>query len=211
MRSDTWRRFRRLTVGALALIGACFLLVSFTPLVTWWCYRLAGHWTDPNGEILITLGAAESTSDGILEANTFLRSKYAVRAWREGKFHSVVVSGGAAKGAIPIAESMKDFLVAEGVPGDAITAESRSQNTRENALDVTAMLRDRPGTKILLTSDYHMFRAHRAFTKAGLQVLPRPVPDGIKRAGTWKGRWPVFLDLLEESAKIAYYYARGWI
>ena len=64
---------------------------------------------------------------------------------------------------------------------------------------------------MLLTSDYHMFRAHRAFKKAGLEVLPKPFPDARKRASEWTGRWPAFLDLVEETLKIGYYYARGWI
>jgi len=63
----------------------------------------------------------------------------------------------------------------------------------------------------LLTSDYHMFRAHRAFTKAGLAVAPRPFPDAIKRSQNWENRWPVFVELCNETAKICYYYIRGWI
>ena len=65
--------------------------------------------------------------------------------------------------------------------------------------------------KVLLTSDYHMYRAHRVFAKQGIQVEPRPIPDVLKRGAGWRGRWPAFLDLLTESAKILYYRARGWI
>ena len=93
--------------------------------------------------------------------------------------------------------------------------ETASDNTRENALFVQKLLASappRPGSRlVLMTSDYHMFRAWRAFRKAGLTVLPRPIPDGGKRAGSWWRRWPVFLDLAQESVKIAYYYGRGWI
>ena len=68
-----------------------------------------------------------------------------------------------------------------------------------------------PGRKVLLTSDYHTFRAVRALRKTGVMVIPRPIPDGVKRAGSWNLRWDVFQDLLIESTKIAYYWARGWI
>jgi uncharacterized SAM-binding protein YcdF (DUF218 family) len=68
-----------------------------------------------------------------------------------------------------------------------------------------------PGRMVLLTSDYHMYRAVRALRKAGVIVMPRPIPDAIKRAGSWNLRWEVFQDLLIETSKIAYYWSRGWI
>jgi hypothetical protein len=45
--------------------------------------------------------------------------------------------------------------------------------------------------------------------KSGATVLPRPIPDVLKRASTWKGQWPAFLDLASETVKIACYYARA--
>jgi uncharacterized SAM-binding protein YcdF (DUF218 family) len=56
-----------------------------------------------------------------------------------------------------------------------------------------------------------MFRAYRAFRKAGLDVEPRPVPESAKRINSWTLRWPVFLDLCVEMLKSAYYQARGWL
>jgi len=64
---------------------------------------------------------------------------------------------------------------------------------------------------VLLTSDYHMFRAIRAVRKAGLSATPRPVPDLLKTAASWRTRWDAFLGLLVESVKIIYYWGRGWI
>ena len=56
-----------------------------------------------------------------------------------------------------------------------------------------------------------MYRAYRTFRKPGLDVVPVPFPDAIKRGLFWQGRWPAFLDLVVESAKILYYRVRGWI
>jgi uncharacterized SAM-binding protein YcdF (DUF218 family) len=105
---------------------------------------------------------------------------------------------------------MRDFLVSQGVPSDIIVLENRSLHTRQNAL-YTAPLLTMPGRKILLTSDYHMFRASRVFAKAGINVEPRPIPDILKRSSRWSGRWPAFLDLSVEACKIVYYWMRGWI
>ena len=97
------------------------------------------------------------------------------------------------------------------MPREAIQIETLSMSTHENAMRVAELLTQVRGRKVLLTSDYHMFRAYHAFKKAGLEVLPRPFPDARKRAVGWAGRWPVFLDLVMETAKIGYYRVRGWI
>ena len=106
---------------------------------------------------------------------------------------------------------MARFLVFEGIPGSAIQTETASTSTRENALYAARLLSGARGRLVLLTSDFHTYRAHRAFLKAGLAVQPRPFGDALKRSGSAAGRWSVFLEELDEVAKIVYYRARGWI
>lgn len=188
----------------LAFAGAVMLVVTFTPLVYWWSTLLAGPWGDPRADVLIVLGAG-SESDGLLARNSHVRSVYAARAWRQGNFRKVVICGRDA------APSMRDYLLYAGIPPGAIVLESRSTSTRENALYAAELLRDDPGGKVLLTSDFHMFRAFRVFGKAGMVVKPSPLPDGRKRYFTYSQRWGVLMDLIEESVKIVYYRARGWM
>ena len=64
---------------------------------------------------------------------------------------------------------------------------------------------------MLLTGDYHMYRAWRAYRKAGLDVAPRPFPHVIKIASCRTCRWQLFVALCRETALIGYYRARGWI
>lgn len=181
------------------------LLVTTTPVNQWYSELLAGPWSEPKGDILIVLGA-DGPGGGIIGAESYWRSFYAVLVWREGGFRSIVLSGG--RGA---AESMRDFLLFEKVPADRILIENHSSSTRENAVFTAAMLRGVPGRKVLLTSDFHIYRSVRAFGKAGLDVTPRRIPDALKRNGQWMERWPVFLDLMAETAKIVGYRVRGWI
>ena len=89
--------------------------------------------------------------------------------------------------------------------------EPNSLSTRENAVMTAAMIAGIPGRKVLLTSDYHMFRARRAFEAAGLAVTPRPFPDVIKRVNDITDREHCFSILLVETAKIAAYWWKGWI
>ena len=183
------------------------LAVTFTPLVNWWAEQLAGKWSDPKGDVLIVLTGSQA-SNGMLGESSYLRSQYAVLAYREGWVRTVLISGG---GNPPTATAMRDFMVCQGVPGSIILTETNSASTRESALNLAKSLQNTPGRKVLLTSDYHMFRARRAFSKAGLEVLARPIPDARKRAAGWRGRWPAFMELLVESAKIGYYFVHGWI
>ena len=106
---------------------------------------------------------------------------------------------------------MAEFLKFQGVPAAAIHLETESRSTRENALYSAPLLKTLQGRKVLLTSDFHIFRARRAFAKAGAEVSVQPVPDVLKRSNRWLSRWPCFVDLVEETVKIGYYWVRGWI
>jgi uncharacterized SAM-binding protein YcdF (DUF218 family) len=201
-------RLWRAGVAVCAMLGFLFLAVSFTPLTIWWARVLAGSWNDPQGETVIVLGGAV-LEGGVIGQNSYWRAVYARLAYKEGGVRRLVIAGGAPDN--PVSETMKNFLVCDGLPADAIATETDSLSTRENAVNVARLLKDDHTRKVLLTSDYHMYRALRAFRKVGLHVAPRPFPDAIKRAGRWDGRWPVFLTLSAETARIVYYYARGWI
>jgi uncharacterized SAM-binding protein YcdF (DUF218 family) len=209
MRIALTRLVRSVSQG-LAALGLLVLLVTFTPVVSWWARALAGPWTDPTGDVLVVLGGS-MLDDGTIGVTSYWRSVYAFQAFREGHYQAVLLSGGDGTRGKSIAESMGDFLRCEGIPAEKLIFEGRSQSTRENALYSRDKLASLPGAKVLVTSDYHMFRAWRTFRKVGLNVQPRPFPDAIKRASRLETRWGAFVDLTRETAAIAYYYARGWI
>ncbi len=169
---------------------------------------MARPWDDASGETLIVLSGSGG-SDGFVGYGTYLRCEYAVRAWRDGGFQRVLVTGGGE--GEPQAVAMKDFLVGAGVPESKILVEARANSTRQNAQFSKDLLQGSGGKLVLLTSDYHIYRATRVFRKLGLNVQTRPVPDALKRGSVWTGRWPAFLDLSKETVKIAYYRLRGWI
>jgi uncharacterized SAM-binding protein YcdF (DUF218 family) len=97
------------------------------------------------------------------------------------------------------------------VPGGAIAVETESSSTRENALRTAELLRGETGRSVLLTSDFHMYRAYRCFRRAGLDVVAWPVPDALKRSTRWYRRWTAFVDLSAETAKVGYYWWKGWL
>ncbi|MDP3001083.1 MAG: YdcF family protein [Bryobacterales bacterium] len=202
------QRISALALRGLAALGLLVLAVTFSPLTYWWASWLAGPWNDPSGEVLIVL-AGDSIEGDFLGRSSYWRAVYAVLAWRQGVAGRVLISGGT-PGA-PLAGQMRNFLVHSGVPAERIEMDPNSQSTRESALQCAARLRGIAGTKVLLTSDYHMHRAVRCFRAAGLDVAPRPIPDARKQYMRIEERWSVFLSLVKETAKIVYYRLRGWM
>lgn len=198
------RKSRRVLVALAGAFCLLFFAVTFTPVVSWYARLLAGPWDDPKGDTLIVLGGG-TIDDTTLAHDSYWRAIYANRFYREGGFKRVVASGR------NVAPLIRDFLVCHGVPPDLIQVEGASNSTRENALYAARLLAGSGSEAVLVTSDYHMFRARRAFGKAGLKVRPRPFPDCLKRYNTLTERWPAFIDLSIETTKIGWYFVHGWI
>jgi uncharacterized SAM-binding protein YcdF (DUF218 family) len=188
---------------ALAAIGLITVLVIATPIVSWWARAYAGPIERPRGDVLILLSAAGDDLGGI-SYSSYWRAREAIFAWQTGGFKKIVISGGGGPGIL-------NFLIAEGVPREAIVAEWRSTSTRENGIETARLIQGMPGKKVLLTSDFHMYRALRVFRKQGIEVTPMAVPDVLHSTEHWNGRFSAFETMLVESVKIIYYALRGWI
>ena len=70
------------------------------------------------------------------------------------------------------AEVMREMLLAAGVSEDRIVIESRSRNTFENALHCARLLHEElsPGTVIICSDSYHLFRAKWLFRILGIRA-----------------------------------------
>jgi uncharacterized SAM-binding protein YcdF (DUF218 family) len=193
----------RLLNRLLAAIGLITVLVMATPIVSWWALAYSGPLEQPKGDVLILLSAASDDKGGI-SFSSYWRARHALLAWQTGGFKKIVVTGGGGP-------SILNFLIVEGIPSQDIVAEWRSTSTRDNAVETARLIEGMPGKKVLLTSDFHMYRAIRVFRKVGIDVIPMPVPDVLRSAEHWDGRFPAFQTMVVESTKIVYYKLRGWI
>jgi uncharacterized SAM-binding protein YcdF (DUF218 family) len=203
------RGFTNALRNLLAAFGLVVLVITAVPQVlNQWTDALAGPYFEPRGRILIVLGA-DQLDTHIIGVSSYWRSVYAGLVWKQGGFQQVLICGGPSHS--PVSPLMKDFLIAQGVPAASVSVETVSDSTHENALEASRQLKNDPGAKVLLTSDYHMFRAVRCFRKAGVEVTPVYFPDAAKRATHWQDRWRVFLDLCFETGKIGWYKLHGWI
>jgi uncharacterized SAM-binding protein YcdF (DUF218 family) len=197
------RKAARMLNRLLAAIGLLTVLVMSTPLVEWWARVYSGPIEQPKGDVLILLSAATDDHGGI-SYSSYWRARQALLAWQTGGFKRIIISGGGGPGIL-------DFLTAYGIPREAIVAEWESKSTRESAIATARLIESVPGRKVLLTSDFHMFRALHVFRKLGIEVTPMAVPDVLHSTEHWKGRFQAFEIMLVESAKILDYAVRGWI
>lgn len=160
-----------------------------------------------SAEAIVVLGAGV-VGDCVPNLNSTRRVVHAARLFRSGRAPIVVMTGGAAGGRCPVAESMAQFATELGVPRDSIILERRSQSTHENAQRVAPLMRAQGITRLLLVTDrLHMRRARGVFEHEGYTVESFSVPiyeghpDNVS----------MLLAGLREAVAIGYYTARGWM
>ena len=98
--------------------------------------------------------------DGSPTHELTLRVETAASCYKSGRAPRIICCGGQTPDT-PVSEAnvMRGMLIALGVPGNAVLCEDRSQITVENFKNARKML-DTPRPSVLIvTSDYHMFRA----------------------------------------------------
>ena len=154
----------------------------------------------------------------VLEGDNLNRIPEAARLFTAGLAPLVVITGGFRGGpahSIPASE-MKLTLVAAGVPEGSIFLEERSQNTREQALEVMKLAKDKGWKSIIIVaSHYHQYRAFLTFLKEmreaelELVLINAPARDLPWFANELQGRR---IDLLEgEFERIAEYQKKGHV
>ena len=129
----------------------------------------------------------------------------------------ILVSGGAPGADIPEALLMKDALEQDfGLK--AAWTESTSRDTRDNARNSAALLRDAGITRVLLvTHAAHMPRAIEEFHAAGLEVIPAPTawlgnPEGTPEPADFipgaNGAYAGWFAVHEWLGRVAYWLSR---
>jgi len=148
----------------------------------------------PSGEAIVVVSGNAAKSGGLV-GETKVRLDRAIGLYNDGKAPRLIVSGGTIGGGATVADAMKEAAIAAGVPEDAITIESASHSTLQNALfsaDIEDLEKSAP---ILLVSHrYHLPRANASFRWAGFD-------DVINVAADPEGGFQLTAGLLWESVK----------
>lgn len=134
--------------------------------------------------------------------DTNARTDEAIRLFQQKWAPLLIVSGAAAdKTSQSNAAAMRQRARAQGVPLTQIIAEERSETTKQNAVEVKAIAEQRQLKRlILVTSGYHMRRAHSEFTAhmPGVTIVAHPVGhDKHWGAAWWLTPWGWWLALSE--------------
>lgn len=167
---------KRKFIRFLTLFSALFVyLISIEPVKDLLLYPLEKGYTVSeklNADVIVILGGGVY-SLGYLKEDTSNRVFTGYMVYKKTKL-PLIVSGGALEGkaeSSTMAEILKEF----GVEEDKIIQENKSINTRDNALNVAKICKERGFKKIILiTSAYHMKRAFIHFKKTELDILNYP-------------------------------------
>jgi len=213
------RRQRGLSLVAASALG--FLAILLLPVGDWLTLPLESRFPVPlvlpeRVDGIVVLGGAVdemvSAARGRVEFNhAGTRMVDAVALARRYPSARVVLSGGSnnvvGSSALPEAEVMKAFFVAQGIDPARITTEARSRTTFENAAFSHALVQPKPGeTWLLVTSAEHMPRSVGCFRRQGWNVQPYPVD--FETAGNGSFHWELSLAVHLALATRA---AREWI
>ena len=150
------------------------------------------------------------------------RLLHTFRLYKAGKAPLIVISGGIAFSQgdlLPEAAYIAKILMEWGIPKESIVFEGKSRNTRENAREVSEILRRLDiHTVLLVTSALHMPRALLTFRSAGVNAIPSassiassPIqPDILDWFPSFVGLGKI-KSVLHENLGILVYRLRGWI
>ena len=142
-----------------------------------------------------------------------LRVAAGVSLWQTQWAPLLIVSGGENKKTKLVeADFMAAYAYQLGLPTGAVIEENRSRDTRENAVNsLSIMNRQSWTTALVVTSNYHTWRACKIFRK--LQANVRCLAAPIRRAGsqTLGDRLTDFRSVVREYGAIVYSWWRGYI
>jgi len=154
--------------GWAALIGTALYVALYQP----------GEET-PEGAAIIALAGNAPDSGGVT-GETEARIQRAVELFEAGAAPTLVVTGGTGGNDASVAQAMRDFAVAAGVPEDAILLEDASRSTLQNALFTADMEElDKSASVIIVTHRYHLPRAHASFRWAGFENVTNAAADNV--------------------------------
>ncbi|WP_330998773.1 YdcF family protein [Intestinirhabdus alba] len=124
--------------------------------------------------IVAGAGVTESRPSPVFQA----RLDHAVRLYQQRLVRALVLTGGYAPGAAESdAAAARRYVLAKGVPADAVFIEERSTVTRENIRYARLiLLQQRWRTALLVSDPLHMLRLKRIANDSGIDGRSSPTP-----------------------------------
>ena len=156
---------------AAAGVGLALVLVlGLTALAVWRSAHTDDASRIDNVDVILVLGAAQYSGD---PSPVFAgRLEHAELLYREGRAPTVLVLGGSAPGDISSeAEAGRDWLIAQGLPAEAVVASPVGSSTFESLSAASDWMRERDLHSAFLVSDpWHNLRVKRMASDLGIEA-----------------------------------------
>lgn len=164
-----WQRWLLYMVGSICFL-LCLTLTTLVAVIVSYGSKDRARQAD----VIVVLGGGET--------GTTRRTLHAVALYHQGYASYLICSGGI--GAHErVSEAYRCAHAAEkrGVPAEAIILEEESLSTEENAIESAAIMHERGWEDaILVSDDYHLWRAHWLFEKQDVQVWTSPAQSTVQ-------------------------------
>jgi uncharacterized SAM-binding protein YcdF (DUF218 family) len=203
---------RRLAGAAVAVLALLWLVVAFTPVTSWMARGLVRR--DPvEAADAVFVFASRVQEDGDPTTDAMSRLLRGVELVAEGRAPRLLVSE-LPPPAGPYAPLARAW-VAEFAPRGEVVVVGRIRNTRDEAMAVAKVCRERGWRRVLaVTSPTHTRRAAATLEKEGLVVVAVPAVE--TRFDLERLRWPgdrreAFAAIAHERIGLVVYRRRGWI
>lgn len=136
-------------------------------------------------DAIVVLGA-HVRRNGVASPALRGRALHAAQLYKRGLAGHIITTGGV--GDNPPAEALVAAAIVKesGVPSHAISSETTSTSTWENAANASHICRENGWTRVIIVSEpFHLWRATRNFQKHGLQAYASPSIDRRVRFRVW--------------------------
>jgi uncharacterized SAM-binding protein YcdF (DUF218 family)/glycosyltransferase involved in cell wall biosynthesis len=207
-----YRRTRSHSARIVVTVLALYLLAFQTDALWWVAEPLREDQQPAHADAIVVFGGGVGES-GQAGGGQQERLRQAIDLYKAGYSDRLILSSGFVY-SFKEAESMRAVAIAEGIPADHIELELRARNTVENVKFVQSILERQNWTTILLVSSpYHMRRAHMVWTKSapGITVTPTPPPKAQFYEHTRGASFSQIRGIVWEYAAIVYYWWRGYL
>ena len=185
------RRQKGRSIALRALLVLLLLAVVVGAAWSRWVYvqieSYAGQDQAAPSDAIGVFGAAEY--DGKPSPVFRARLDHALELYHRGIAPLIVTLGGNGGDQYSEGEVGEEYLEGQGVPEEAIIAETESRNTEDSARRIAVIAHANRLRRLVIVSDgTHMFRIHAICAADGLDVLTSPRPSVEVEGGSdyWK-------------------------
>jgi len=193
------RHSRASEVAILALMFLLsFILFPLAQIYTFGTTDYAGP-----ADVLVVLGAS-ALPDGTPSLALKSRLEHAVKLYGEGLVPKIIMSGGIESSGVNEARVMRDYVVARGVPAEAVLLDEHGMDTDHTVANTIPLFKQLGAETILVDSHfYHLPRIKMAYRAKRINVLTTP-----------SAMWPYSNSAKSTAREIPafwYYWLRGGV